>query len=211
VTRARVLVADDHQILTDGLKNLLAPEFDLVGVVEDGQALLEAAKRLGPDVIVADITMPRMNGIDALIELKKEDPAVKVVFLTMHRKVAYARRALKAGASGFVLKQSALKELVLAIRGALEGRPFVTPALAEDLQQPWHADRSGAASNALTRRQLEVLELLAVGKTAKEIADVLRVSTRTVEFHKYEMMRSLGIESSAGLIHFAIKQGIVTI
>lgn len=211
MSRPRVLVADDHQILTDGLRNLLTPEFDLVGVVEDGRALVEAARKLRPDVIVADVSMPRLNGIDAMAELKKDDPEVKVVFLTMHRKLAYVRRALKAGATGFVLKQSALKELVLAIRAALEGKQFITPALAEELRQPWNADRSVKVAKALTRRQREVLELLAEGKTAKEVAAVLDISTRTVEFHKYEMMRSLGIENSAELIHFAIKHGLVAI
>ena len=211
MSRARVLVADDHQILTEGLKSLLTPEFELVGVVEDGRALVETARKLRPDVIVADITMPRLNGIEALVELKQQDPTVKVVFLTMHRQVAYARRALKAGATGFVLKQSALKELVLAIRAALDDKTFITPAIAEELRQPWNADRSTKLTSALTRRQLEVLELLAEGKTAKEIAAVLCISVRTAEFHKYEIMRSLDIQSSAELIHFAIKHGIVKI
>ena len=211
MSRARVLVADDHQILTEGLKSLLTPEFELVGVVEDGRALVETARKLRPDVIVADITMPRLNGIEALVELKQQDPTVKVVFLTMHRQVAYARRALKAGATGFVLKRSALKELVLAIRAALDDKTFITPAIAEELLQPWNADRSTKLTSALTRRQLEVLELLAEGKTAKEIAAVLCISVRTAEFHKYEIMRSLDIQSSAELIHFAIKHGIVKI
>jgi DNA-binding NarL/FixJ family response regulator len=211
MSRPRVLVADDHQILVEGLKGLLAPEFDLVGVVEDGRALVENVKKLRPDVIVADISMPRLNGIEALIELKKVDPQVKVVFLTMHRQVAYARRALEAGAAGFVLKHSALKELVLAIRAALDGKTFVTPTIDEELRQPWHADRSSKPAAALTRRQREVLQLLGEGKTAKEIAAVLDISTRTVEFHKYAMMQSLGIANSAELVHFAIKNGIVKI
>ena len=211
VSRPRVLLADDHQMVAEGLKNLLTPEFDLVGVVQDGRALVSAARKLRPDVIVADITMPRLSGIEALEELKKGDPGVKLVFLTMHRQVAYARRALKAGASGFVLKHSASKELVLAIRAALDGQTFITPALAKEIRQPWNADLSGKPAAALTRRQREVVQLLAEGKTAKEIADVLGVSTRTVEFHKYEMMQSLGIQNSAELIHFAIKHGIVQI
>jgi DNA-binding NarL/FixJ family response regulator len=211
VSRPRVLLADDHQMVAEGLKNLLTPEFDLVGVVQDGRALVSAARKLRPDVIVADITMPRLSGIEALEELKKDDPGVKLVFLTMHRQVAYARRALKAGASGFVLKHSASKELVLAIRAALDGQTFITPALAKEIRRPWNADPSGKPAAALTRRQREVVQLLAEGKTAKEIADVLGVSTRTVEFHKYEMMQSLGIQNSAELIHFAIKHRIVQI
>ena len=198
-------------MVAEGLKNLLTPEFELVGVVEDGRALVEAARKLRPDVIVADITMPRLNGIEALAELKKDDPGVKLVFLTMHRQVAYARRALKAGASGFVLKHSAPKELVLAIRAALDGETFVTPSLAGEIRELGKADRSRKDVSALTPRQREVLQLLAEGKPAKEIGDVLGVSTRTVEFHKYEMMQSLGIQNSAELIHFAIKQGIVQI
>ena len=198
-------------MVAEGLKNLLTPEFDLVGVVEDGRALVEAARRLRPDVIVADIAMPRLNGIEALAELRKDDPGVKLVFLTMHRQVAYARRALKAGATGFVLKHSAPKELVLAIRAALEGSTFITPSLAAEIQKPRKADPSGKPAAALTRRQREVLQLLAGGKTAKEIGDVLDISTRTVEFHKYEMMQSLGIQNSAELIHFAIKHGFVQV
>jgi DNA-binding NarL/FixJ family response regulator len=198
-------------MLAEGLKNLLTPEFELVGVVEDGRALVEAARKLRPDVIVADITMPRLSGIEALAELKKSDPGVKVVFLTMHRQLAYARRALKAGAAGFVLKHSAPKELVLAIRSALDGETFVTPALAGEIRELRKADRSSKGVTALTPRQREVLQLLAEGKPAKEIGDILGVSIRTVEFHKYEMMQSLGIQNSAELIHFAIKQGIVQI
>ena len=211
MSRTRVLLADDHRMVAEGLKNLLTPEFELVGVVEDGRALVEAARKLRPDVIVADITMPRLNGIEALAELKKDDPGVKLVFLTMHRQVAYARRALKAGASGFVLKHSAPRELVLAIRAALDGETFITPALAGEIRELRKADRSRKDVTALTPRQREVLQLLAEGKPAKEIGDVLGASTRTVEFHKYEMMQSLGIQNSAELIHFAIKQGIVQI
>ena len=160
MSRARVLVADDHQILTEGLKSLLTPEFELVGVVEDGRALVETARKLRPDVIVADITMPRLNGIEALVELKQQDPTVKVVFLTMHRQVAYARRALKAGATGFVLKQSALKELVLAIRAALDDKTFITPAIAEELRQPWNADRSTKGRGKNNYQVFVVIHLL---------------------------------------------------
>src|SRR5262245_64178775 len=211
MSRPRVLLADDHRMVSEGLKNLLTSEFELVGVVEDGRALVAAARSLRPDVIVADISMPRLNGIEALAELRKDDPGVKVVFLTMHRQVGYARRALKAGAMGFVLKHSAPKELVLALRAALEGNTFITPSLAGEIQKRPKADPSGKPAAALTRRQREVLQLLAEGKTAKEIADVLDISTRTVEFHKYEMMQSLGIQNGAELIHFAIKHGFVQI
>lgn len=212
MNRPRVLLADDHRMVAEGLKTLLKPEFDLLDVVEDGRALVDAAKRLWPDVIITDITMPNLNGLDALAQLKKDNPSVKVVFLTMHHEVAYARRALDAGASGFVLKHSAPAELVMAIRAALQGKTFITPALAGELMQSL---RQGARQPkdpvaSLTPRQREILQLLVEGKSAKEIAATLGISARTVEFHKYHMMESLGIEHSAELILFAIKNGIVT-
>jgi DNA-binding NarL/FixJ family response regulator len=213
VSRPRVLLADDHRIVAEGLKELLSPEFDLLGLVEDGRALVEEAKKLRPDVIVADVTMPHSNGIDALAQLKKNDPGVKVVFLTMHREVAYARRALEAGAYGFVLKHSAPDELVTAIRAALHGQKYITRAIAGDVLESIQRDPGSSKDPvaSLTPRQREILQLLAEGKTAKEIAAILEISTRTVEFHKYEMMQSAGIETSAELVHFAIKHGLVGI
>jgi DNA-binding NarL/FixJ family response regulator len=212
LTRPTILLADDHRIVAEGLKGLLTPEFELLGVVEDGRVLVEQARKLRPDVIVADITMPHLNGIDALAQLRKNDPKVKVVFLTMHREVAYARRALEAGAFGYVLKHSAPDELVMAIRAALNGQKYITPALAGDVFDSIQSDpdsRDPVAS--LTPRQREILQLLAEGKTAKEIAAILGISTRTVEFHKYEMMQSARIHTSAELVHFAIKHGLVEI
>jgi len=213
MTRARVLLADDHRIVAEGLKSLLSVEFDLVGVVEDGRALVAAAKQLRPDVIVADITMPHLNGLDALPHLKKEDPSVKVVFLTMHKDVAYARRALESGASGFVLKHSAATELIDAVRAAVKGKTYLTPALAgEVLQAMRQGPESGSDPVALlTPRQREILQLVAEGRSAKEIGAALDISARTVEFHKYQMMEALGVRASAELVHFAIKHGIVAI
>jgi DNA-binding NarL/FixJ family response regulator len=208
--KPRVLLADDHRIFTDALKVLLADEFELAGVVEDGRAMVKAARELRPDVIVADISMPLLNGLDALAELKEEDRSVRVVLLTMHRNAAYARRALELGAAGFVLKHSASAELVMAIHAALQGRTFITPDLAAELMR---TARTGAQRTAdpelLTGRQREVLQLFAEGKSAKEVAAVLGLSTRTVEDHKYRMMETLGIENSAELIHFAIKHGLI--
>ena len=211
MSKPRVLLADDHRMVAEGLKGLLAEEFELVGMVEDGRAMVKAARELRPDVIVADISMPLLNGIEALAQLKQDDPGVRVVFLTMHRNAAYARRALEAGAAGFVLKHSAPAELVLAVRAALQGRTFVTPDLAAELM---HAARQGPQGHtdpvaAMTSRQREILQLLAEGKSAKEIAAVLGLSARTVEDHKYRLMESLGIENSAELIRFAIKHGLV--
>ena len=211
--RARVLLADDHRMVAEGLKSILNGEFELLGVVEDGLMMLEAAKKLQPDVIVADITMPHLNGLDALAELKKENSRAKVVFLTMHREVAYARRALDAGASGFVLKHSATAELVAAIHAALEGRIYLSPAIAGELVQDFRRDPKARKDpvGKLTVRQREILQLVAEGRSAKEIASALNISARTVEFHKYQTMETLGLKTSAEMVHFAIKHGIVAI
>jgi DNA-binding NarL/FixJ family response regulator len=208
--RPRVLIADDHLLVAEALKSLLSTDFDLVGVVQDGRALVEAAATLRPDVIVADVAMPHLNGIDALVQLRKGGHRMPVVFLTMHRDVTFARRALEAGASGFVLKHSASVELVAAIRAALAGKTYLTPQLAGEVLD---AMKQGAVKRedpmvSLTPRQREVLQLLSEGRSAKEIAASLSISARTVEFHKYQMMERLGIRTSAELVHFAIKHGL---
>jgi len=208
--RARVLLADDHRMVSEGLKGLLNEDFDLVGTVEDGREMIDAVRKLRPDVIVADISMPKLNGIEALEELKRLDPGVKMVFLTMHQELAYARRALDAGAMGYVLKHSAPAELVMAVKAALDGKTFITPALAGDVL---HSIQAGTASAqdpvaSLTHRQREILQLMAEGRTAKEIADMLAISPRTVEFHKYRILESLNLKTSADLIRFAVKHGI---
>jgi DNA-binding NarL/FixJ family response regulator len=211
VNRPRVLLADDHRMVAEGLKSLLCDEFELVGVVEDGRALVEAAKQLQPDVIVADITMPHLNGLDALRPLQRDNSRVKVVFLTMHRDVAYARRAMESGASGFVLKHSAPAELVVAIRAALAGKTYLTPTLAVEVLQAMQQGGKPDETAKLTPRQREILQLLAEGRSAKEIAAELGISTRTVEFHKYQLMETLNLHNGAELVHFAIKHGIVAI
>ena len=213
MTRPRVLLADDHRLVAEGLKSLLEPEFELVGIVEDGRALIEEAARLKPDVAVVDITMPRLNGLEALPLLKKAQPRLKIVVITMHREAAYARRAIAAGANGFVLKHSAPTELVEAIRSAIEGRTFVTSKLDGVPARPVRAgsEQHTGAADALTQRQREILQFLARGKTAKEIAAVLGVSVRTVEFHKYKMMEAVGAANSAELIQFAIRNAIVEV
>ena len=211
--RPRVLIADDHLMVAEALKSLLTPEFDLVAVVADGRALVEAARTLRPDVIVADVSMPQLNGIDALLELRQGGDQVPVVFLTMHRDVTFARRALDAGASGFVLKHSAPAELIVALRAALEGKTYLTPQFAEEIQETMKQgpQRSGDPLASITLRQREVLQLLAEGHPAKVIAARLSISTRTVEFHKYQMMETLGLHTNAELIHFAIKYGLVVL
>lgn len=209
--RPRVLLADDHLLVAEALKSLLSLEFDLVEVVEDGLQLVAAATRLRPDVIVADITMPHLNGIDALVRLREQGSRVQVVFLTMHKDATFARRALEAGAAGFVLKHSASTELIAAIRAALEGKTYLTPQLAGEVLEAMRQapERATDPVSALTPRQREVLQLLAEGRSAKEIARSLSISTRTVEFHKYQMMETLGLHTNAELVHFAIKHGLL--
>ena len=213
MTKPRVLLADDHRMVTDGLTRLLGDEFELVGVVENGHDMVRAARALRPDIIVADISMPLLNGIDALSQLKADNPGIKVVMLTMHHDARYARRALEAGAAGYVLKHSAHAELVMAIRAALDGKTFVAPALSAEVFQM--AKRAPAESSdpiqSITMRQREILQLLAEGNSAKIIAQSLGISARTVEFHKYSMMETFHLRSSAELVLFGIKRGIVSV
>jgi DNA-binding NarL/FixJ family response regulator len=210
MTRARILLADDHRIMVEGLKGILAAEFDLAGVVDDGLQMIDAAKTLHPDAIVSDITMPSLSGIEALETLRKDGLEIPVVFLTMHDDVDYASNALEAGAAGYVLKHAAPEELVQAVRVALGGGTFVSPAIANALLQATRI-RSRAKEDVvaiLTARQRDVLRLLADGRSAKEIAKALDISSRTVEFHKYKIMELLGMKNSIELIHFAIKHRI---
>ncbi len=207
--RTKVLLADDHKIVLDGLKSLLEPEFDLIGMVEDGRTLVSLVEKLHPDVIVVDISMPLLNGIEAVRQIKKLDPRVKVVFLTMHPDVTYAVRAFEAGASGYVLKHSASSELLTAIQEAIKGRTYVTPMIAGELVQAYKGGtyRQVEEEQQLTPRQREILQLLVEGRSAKEIASVLNISSRTVEFHKYNLMAKLNLKSVSALIQFAIKHG----
>ena len=209
----RVLLADDHKIVLEGLKSLLEPEFDLVGTVEDGSALVKEAERLHPDVIVADISMPLLNGIEAVRQIKKTDDRIKVVFLTMHPDVAYATMAFEAGASGYVLKGSASRELITAINDAMKERTYVTPMIAGELLQSYKKTQPGqdVFNKKLTHRQEEILQLLAEGYPIKEIANILHISPRTVETHKYNMMQELGFKTTTDLVKYAIKQGIISI
>jgi DNA-binding NarL/FixJ family response regulator len=213
MNRVRVLLADDHKIVLEGLRSLLEPDFDLVGTVEDGRALVAEAEKLRPDVVVADISMPLLNGIEAVHQIKKKNPHMKVVFLTMHPDVTYATRAFEAGASGYVLKHSAPSELITAIREAVKGRTYVTPMIAGELMQSYKegAQRQMDVIQKLTTRQREVLQLLAEGHSTKEIAEILFISPRTVEFHKYRMMEILELKTSAELVHYAMKHGIVSV
>ena len=210
--KPRILLADDHRIVAEGLRSLLEPEFELVGIVEDGRALITATEKLQPDVIIADISMPLLNGIEAVRQIKKTNKDVKVIFLTMHPDVTYAVSALEAGALGYVLKHSAPSELITAVRRALKGKTYITPLLEGEIMlspKKGSIERREESSH-LTKRQREVLQLLAEGCLAKEVASILNISTRTVEYHKYQMMRDVGIKTVADLIRYAIKHNIVS-
>lgn len=211
MNRPRILMADDHRIVAEGLRSLLEPEFELIEIVADGVQMVEAAKRLSPDVILADITMPRLNGLEALERLREANCKAKVVFLTMHKDATYADRAMRAGASAFVLKHSASSELVNAIRESLMGRAYVTPAVAESLQER-SASQSRSESEGvfdLTPRQREVLQLFAEGRSAKEVAHSLHISTRTAENHKSRIMKLLGLSTTADLVQYALRHRII--
>jgi DNA-binding NarL/FixJ family response regulator len=202
--RTTVLVADDHTIVLEGLVSLLKEEFDVVGAVGDGQLLLDAAKRLRPDVIVTDMSMPGLSGLDVLPRLKAEHCDSKIIVLTMHHDAELATRAMRAGASGFLLKYSASEELVTAIRQALLGNTYLTPPLTREVMDRMAAP-AGQSEPQLTTRQREILRLIVEGRRMKEIATVLQLSTRTVENHKYEMMQALGLHSTAELVRYALE------
>lgn len=208
MSRPRVLLADDHKIVADGLVSLLKEHFELVGSVCDGGALVDAVRQARPDVIVTDIAMPGLSGLDALRRLKSERLAVKCIFLTMHADAQLATEAFRAGASGYVLKQSAGDELIGAIHEVLQGRTYLTPLITKDVLTSLTLPADEPAVT-LTPRQREVLRLIAEGKRMKEIAASLQLSTRTVETHKYDMMRTLGVQSTAELVRYAMRHGLV--
>ena len=210
MAKIKILVADDHPIIVVGLRRLLEPTFEVVAMVENGRELIVAAKKLKPDVIVVDISMPLLNGIDAVSQIRSEGLKAKIIFLTMHTEAYYARRALAAGASGYVLKHSASTELLFAIRQALAGRHYVSPTIAAKIKHTRAAEKASLnALEELTARQREVLQLLAEGHSAKKISSILTLSRRTVEYHKYHLMEVLGFHKSAELIQFALEHGLV--
>jgi DNA-binding NarL/FixJ family response regulator len=213
VNKVKILLADDHRIILEGLRTLLESEYDVVGMAEDGYMLVKEALRLKPDVIITDISMPSLNGIDAIRQIRKEGLNPKVIFLTMHNDAMYAKEVLDMGASGFVLKHSASSELLTAVQEALRGNTHISPVISQELLRLYKGDKKSHKGilSSLSLRQREVLQLLAEGKSAKEVANVLKISSRTVEFHKYSLMRLLNIKTNAELIQFAIKHGIVSI
>jgi DNA-binding NarL/FixJ family response regulator len=208
--RPRVLLADDHRLLREAFAELLKAECDVVGSAADGRALLEIVPELRPDIVVLDIAMPLLNGLDAARQLKRTMPDVKLVFLTVSEDPDLAAEAFRVGASGFLLKNSAASELLRAIHEVFEGRSYVTPLATQGLVERLQNPEPARANPDLSPRQREVLQLLAEGHTMKEIARLLKISPRTVAFHKYAMMEALGIKSSALLVQFALKQGVVS-
>jgi DNA-binding NarL/FixJ family response regulator len=207
--RIRLLLADDHGIVAEALGNMLERDYQVVGTAHDGLELVDMVKRLRPEVIVADIDMPRLTGLDALRRLKDADKIdAKVIFLTMHGDPELAAEAFRAGGAGYVLKDSAASELHVAIQEVLQGRAYVTSRVAKGVLTAL-ATHSGDAAAQLTTRQKDVLRLIAEGRRMKEIGAVLDLSTRTVESYKYEMMQTLGVGSTAELVRFAIRHGLV--
>jgi DNA-binding NarL/FixJ family response regulator len=211
--KPRVLMADDHSLILAGLRKLVEAEYEVVGTVEDGRALVEAARKLRPDLILLDISMPLLNGLEAARQLHTLVPESKLIFLTMHASPTYATEAFQAGACGYLLKRSAASELSLAIKSVLQGQHYLTPLLTKDVLdsvlKPSTGERGKkAASAALTARQREVLQLVAEGRGTKEIATILNVSVKTVEFHKSRIMQQLDIHTTADLTKYAITHGI---
>ena len=203
----KVLLADDHTMFAQGLRGLLEDEFELLGTVKNGQELIDAAIRLEPDVIVLDISMPVLNGFDTARALKKQGVPAKIVFLTMHSDPGLVAEALRCGASGYVVKQSAGEELISVIRQVAEGKTCIPKFMPPDFESP--SGEGQARSLNLTPRQREVLRLIAKGRTMKKIAAELGISTRTAESHKYETMEVIGVQTTAELVQYAIKLGLL--
>lgn len=208
--RPRIILADDHRLMLDALKNLLEPEFEIVGTFENGQTLVEHAAELQPNVIVLDVAMPQMNGLIAGKRLKQEMPLVKLVYLTMNQDPDIAGEAFRLGASAYLLKNSSGRELVRAIAEVVRGRYYITPLMTKEMDGSYVQNfKRMKSKNPLTLRQKEVLQLLAEGRSMKEVGFALNVSPRTVAFHKYTMMDRLHIRSSAELIEFAMRSSLV--
>lgn len=208
--RPRILLADDHTLVVEGFRKLLEPELEVIGTVSDGQALLSVAVESKPDVIVLDIGMPLLSGMNAGRELKKLTPRAKLVVLTMNEDPEIAREALHQWASAYLLKKSAGAELNKAVREVLKGKTYVTPRIAQKLMDEFVRDPRPEHTKQLTPRQKEVLHLLAEGRTMKETAELLHLTPRTVAFHKYRIMDEFGLKSNSDLVRFAIREHVVS-
>jgi len=209
--RSRILIADDHSMVIDGLRRFLEPEYEVVGAVNDGRAVLPEVRRLQPDVVVVDISMPLLNGLDCTRQLRDSGCTARILILTMHPDATLAQEALAAGASGYILKTSPGSELKEALRDVLLGRTYLSRAVARDV-----AAVTGRMSSVhedvwahLTARQREVLQLLAEGKSHKEVAYILNISVKTAEYHKYAILDKLGLKTNADLVQYAVRHGII--
>lgn len=209
--KLRVLLGDDHVLILDGLRSALQGQYEIVGVAKDGRALVREAEKLKPDFVVLDISMPLLNGFEAAKQIKKTLPQTKLLFLSQHLNPAYLKQALRLGASGYVLKSGATEELKQAINNVVSGKTYITPAFGEDvIARLWN--REGELSEeteGLTDRQREILQLIIEGRGNKEIADVIHVSVKTVEFHRARIMAKLGVKSVAELTKVALQQGLI--
>jgi len=208
---ARLLLADDHRLLADACKNMLEPEYQVVGVDTDGRSLVKSALTLKPDVVILDIAMPHLNGLDAAQQIKQKLPSAKLIFLTMNQAPEVAAEAFRRGASAFVLKQSAADELVTAVRTVLRGESYLSPLVArETVNFLLHQAKPLTEESPITTRQSEILQLLAEGMSMKEVANELNLKPGTVAFHKYRMMETLGLKTNAELLEYAIKRQMTT-
>lgn len=210
MNRPRVLIADDHTLICEALRNMIEPKYQVVGIVNDGMALLEVAPALNPDVVLLDVLMPLLNGLDAGSQLRRSMPRVKLIYLTMSADCDVATEAFRAGASGYLLKASEGPELLKAIQEVLEGGRYITPPVARDMEQIFCRDPQALQhQRRLTPRQREILQLIAEGYSMSQIAMILNITTRTVAFHKYRVMEEFGIGNNAELIRLAVKQNLV--
>lgn len=209
--KARVLLGDDHALILEGLRNALQAQYEIVGLAKDGRALVQAAERLKPDLIVVDISMPFLNGFEAAKQIKKSLPHTRVIFLSQHLNPAYLKQALRLGASGYVLKAGATEELQQAIEAVLRGKTYITPSFGEDvIARLWNREGDlSEESEDLTERQREILQLIVEGRGNKEIADILHLSVKTIEFHRARIMAKLGVKTVAELTKAALQQGLI--
>lgn len=211
IIRARIFLADDHAIVLEGLRRILESEFDVVGVASDGMALVKSAEGLKPDLVVVDVSMPLLNGIEAARRIRSTNCRTKIVFLSMHSDVAYASKAFQAGGSAYVLKSLAGIEIVTAIREALRGGTFLTPTIDKNALEAQIRRDQGSRDvlHPLSARKRQVLQMMVEGRSTKQIAEVLQISSRTVEFHRYRLMEALGLHTVAELIQYAIRHELV--
>lgn len=213
LTRWRVLIADDHALVAEGIARIISPLYEVVGIVPNGRVLLDETPRLKPDLVCLDISMPEMNGIQAAVKLTEKFPRLKIIFVTQQLDLSYVRAAFRAGASGYVCKQSASNEILTAIQRVLQGGTFTTPLLAEELRispEVLTRDPRNVFEDPLTDRQRQVLQLVAEGRTIKEMSESLSISTKTVEFHKNTLMNELGLRTTAELTRYAVSHHIVS-